>query len=141
MVIILRRIPINTTEEDIVDFIEPGLKAGFFKRSGHIESIQKLVLKDMQNKTIEYHALVTIDSEAAANRAIKMLNRKLFKNKPILVREYFHRSWNNDPRVNMHQWNEELVNKRKGSRRRPQLEIVTEESLKFSNKEENFRVL
>jgi len=141
MVIILRRIPENTTEQDIVDFVEPALKGGLFKKTGHIESIQKLVLKDTQRKTIEFHGLVSIDSEAAANRVIKNLNRKTFKNKPILVREYFHRSWHNDPRINMRQWNEELLDKRKSSRRRARLEVVTKESLKFSDNEENLRIL
>jgi len=83
MVIILRRIPKNTNEEDVLEFLEPALKGSFFKKSGHIESIQKLVLKDTEKKTIEFHVLVAIDSESAANRVIKMLNRKLFKNKPI----------------------------------------------------------
>jgi len=141
MLILLRRIPQNTNEQDIIDFLEPALKGGLFKKTGHIESIQILVLKDMQRKTIEFHGLVSIDSEAAANRVIKDLNKTTFKNKPILVREYFHRSWHNDPRINMRQWNEELVDKRKSSRRRPRLEVVTKESLTFSDSEENLRVL
>jgi len=141
MLILLRRIPQNTNEQDIIDFLEPALKGGLFKKTGHIESIQILVLKDTQRKTIEFHGLVSIDSEAAANRVIKDLNKTTFKNKPILVREYFHRSWHNDPRINMRQWNEELVDKRKSSRRRPRLEAVTKESLTFSDSEENLRVL
>jgi len=141
MLILLRRIPQNTNEQDIIDFLEPALKGGLFKKTGHIESIQILVLKDTQRKTIEFHGLVSIDSEAAANRVIKDLNKTTFKNKPILVREYFHRSWHNDPRINMRQWNEELVDKRKSSRRRPRLEVVTKESLTFSDSEENLRVL
>ncbi len=141
MVIILRRIPPSTQDDEISAFLDPLLKGSFYQRSGHIESIRILVLKDNQRNTLEYHGLVSIDSEVAANRVIKQLNRKQFKNKPIIVREYFHRSWHNDPRVNMHQWNEELENKRKRTRRRARLEVVTEETLKFSQNDSNPRIL
>lgn len=141
MVIILRRIPQNTVEQDIIDFLDNILQGKIFQKSGTIESISILTLRDTQRNTIEYHGLVTIDSDAAAKRAIKQLNKKAFKNKPIIIREYFHRSWHNDPRVNMHQWNEELADKRKGSRRRPRLEVVTKDSLRFSQDEPKPRVL
>ncbi|NOQ76753.1 MAG: hypothetical protein GQ475_02965 [Methylococcaceae bacterium] len=141
MILILRRIPKSTTKREIVDYLTPALKGGLFKKSGHIDNVNILVLKDNRRNTIEYHGLVTIDSDAAASRAIKLLNRKQFKNRTILVREYFYRSWHNDPRVNMHQWNDELANKRKGNRRRARLEVVTEESIKFSSNINDHRVL
>ncbi len=130
MIIILRRISENTEKQEIVDFLSPILKGGLLKRSGHIEQIKILVLRDPKRNTIEYHGLVTIDSDAAAKRVIKKLNRKQFRNRNIAVREYFYRSWHNDPRVNMHEWNEEFKNKRKTSRRRLGLEIISEESIK-----------
>ncbi len=141
MILILRRIAKNASNQEIIDFLEPALKGSFFKKTGQIESINRLILKDNRRETIEYHALVTIDSDTAAKRAIQKLHRKPFKNRLIIVREYFYRSWHNDPRVNMHQWNEELADKRKGSRRRRRLEVVNEESIKFSQKEDNFRIL
>jgi len=141
MIVILRRIPSSTTKHEIINFLAPALKGGLFKQSGHIENINILVLKDNRKHTLEYHGIVTIDSDAAASRAIKLLNRKTFKNRAILVREYFYRSWHNDPRVNMHQWNEELAEKRKGNRRRARLEIITEESIKFSSNINDHRVL
>ena len=141
MIIILRRIPENTKKSELIEFISPALKGGILKKTGHIEYIKILTLKDTQRNTIEYHGLVTIDSDAAAKRAIKQLNRKPFKNRNITVREYFYRSWHNDPRVNMGQWNDELKEKRKGNRRRPRLEIVTEESIKFSSKQEDHHKL
>jgi len=141
MIIILRRIPENTKESEIIMFVSPILKGNFLKKTGHIEYIKILTLKDTQRNTIEHHGLVTIDSDAAAKRVIKQLNRKPLKNKNITIREYFYRSWHNDPRVNMGQWNEELENKRKGSRRRARLEIVTEESIKFSSKQEDHHKL
>ncbi|MFK5948500.1 MAG: RNA-binding protein [Methylococcales bacterium] len=141
MILILRRIAKNASDQEIIDFLEPALKGNFLKKTGQIESINRLVLKDNRRKTIEYHALVAIDSDATAKRAIKKLHRKPFKNRVIIVREYFYRSWHNDPRVNMHQWNEELVDKRKGNRRRRRLEVVNEESIKFSQGEDDFRAL
>jgi len=141
MILILRRIPQNTTKREIVDFLAPVLKGGFFKKSGHIDNVNILVLKDNRRNTIEYHGIATIDSDIAASRAIKRLNRTEFKNRTILVREYFYRSWHNDPRVNMHQWNEELADKRKANRRRARLEVVTEESIKFSSDISERRVL
>ena len=135
MIIILRRISEKTEKDEIIDFLTPTLKGGFLKRSGHIESIKILILKDTLKNTTEYHGLVTIDSDAAANRAIKKLNRKPFKNRNITVREYFHRSWHNDPRINMHEWNEELEDKRQNNRRRTRLEVISEESLKLNRSE------
>jgi len=141
MVIILRRIPQSTVEQDIIDFLDSVLQGKIFQKSGTIESISILTLRDSQRNTIEYHGIVTIDSETAAKRVIRQLNKKPFKNKPIIVREYFHRSWHNDQRVNMHQWNEELADKRKRSRRRPRLEVVTKDSLRFSQDAPKPRVL
>ncbi len=135
MIIILRRIPENTENHEIIDFLAPVLKGGFLKRPGHIEHIKILILKDTLKNTIEYHGLVTIDSDAAANRVIKRLNRKPLKNKNIIVREYFHRSWHNDARVNTHEWNEELEDKRKNNRRRARLEVVSEESMRVNRLE------
>jgi hypothetical protein len=137
MIIILRRISENTEKDEIIDFLTPILKGSLLKRTGHIENIKILTLKDTLNDTIEYHGLVTIDSDAAANRAIKKLNRKVFKNRNVIVREYFHRSWHNDPRVNMHEWNEELENKRKNNRRRSRLEVISEESMRLNRNEKD----
>ena len=131
MIVILRRISENTEKQEIVDFLKPILKGGLLKRSGHIEQVKILILRDPKKNTIEYHGLVTIDSDAAAKRVIKKLNRKQFRNRNIIVREYFYRSWHNDPRVNMHEWNEEFKNKRNGSRRRLSLEVISEESMKY----------
>lgn len=141
MIIFIRRIPANTRKQDIIDFIEPALKGGLLKKSGHIETIKILIFRDTHTKILEYHCLVTIEPEVVANRVIKKLNRKAFKGKHIAVREYFHRSWHNDPRVNMHEWNEELKNKRQADRRRPRLEVIPDLSNKFSSSQSFHRTL
>lgn len=134
MIIILRRIPADTNKQDILDYLNPVLKGGVFQKPGYIEGIKILILRDTQNKELEYHALVTIDSDSAASRVIKKLNRKVFLGKHIAVREYFHRSWHNDPRINIAAYSKKLLNKRKGDRRQAKLELVDSVSVKFSNK-------
>ena len=141
MIVFFRRIPADTRKRDVVEFIGPALKGGVLQKSGRIEDIKILVFKDTQTKILEYHCLVTIDSDTVANRVIKKLNRKAFKGKYIAVREYFHRSWHNDSRVNMQEWNEELANKRQTDRRRPRLEVVTDISNKFSSSKSFHRTL
>jgi RNA recognition motif-containing protein len=141
MIVMLRRIPANTKKHDVFDFIEPALKGGLLKKSGRIEDINILIFKDTQTMVMEYHCLVTIDSNAVAYRVIKKLNRKPFKGKRITVREYFPRSWHNDPRINQHEWNEELVDKRQADRRRPKLEVVEDISDKFSSSKGFHRTL
>lgn len=135
MIIFLGRIPANTRKHEITDHITPALKGGLFQKSGRIENIKILVLKDKNTNTLEYHGLVTIDPDAAAKRVIKKLNRKVFKGKHIAVREYHLRSWHNDPRLNMHEYNEELINKRNGDRRRSRIEEDEDISGNFSSNE------
>ena len=78
-----------------------------------------MALNDTKRNTIEYHALVTINSDSAAKRVILKLNRGLFKNKNITVRQYFYRSWKNESRAEGQDLGEGAGNKRKGNRRRP----------------------
>jgi hypothetical protein len=124
MLIILKRIPRYTEKNEIVDFLTPILNGRFFQKQGYIRYINILTLRDNDKNTFEYHGLVDINPEQVANRIIKQLHKNLLNDKSIRVKEYFHRSWHNDPRVSMHQWNEELDDKRKHSRRRPRLEII-----------------
>ena len=136
MIIFLGHIPANTTKNELVDYIEPVLKGGLFQKSGRVENVKILVLKDKNTHTMEYHGLVTVEPDAAANRVIKKLNRKVFKGRHIAVREYHFRTWHNDPRSNMHEYNEELMNKRKADRRRPKFEEENEEvKANFSSNE------
>ena len=133
MIIFLRNIPATTQYHDILEFIEPVLKGGFFSRKGTASSIKILVLEDKNFHTREYHGLVKVDQEAVAERVIKKLNRKLFKGRRIAVREYKHRTWHGDRRVN---WDDmvKLQERRKNDRRRSHLEVVDDMTDKFTNK-------
>ena len=117
MIVFFRRIPEGTIRQDLIDLLEPILKGKVFQKSGQIEDIKFLTLKDTQTNEIEVHALVSVNSDTAAKRVIKKLNKTAFKGKHIAVREYLHRSWHNDPRINMHEWNRELAENRKSDRR------------------------
>ncbi len=124
MILILHRIPANTQKYDIIDHLSPVLDGSFFKQSGHIENIEFLIFEDTHKNCLEYHALVAIDSEAAAKRVIKQLNRKRFKNKNIAIREYIIRSWHKDRRNTLHEQNEEFINRRVKNRRGNRLKLL-----------------
>jgi len=141
MIVFLRRIPASTKKHDISDYLEPVLKGSLLQKSGEIKKIDILVVRDTQTQALEFHGLVEIEPESAANRVIKKLNRKVFKGKNIAIREYHQRSWHNDPRLNMHEWNEELANKRKGDRRRPRLEVEADLTSTFSSHDSFHRSL
>ncbi len=121
MIIFLRRIPAKTKKENIESFIRKELNGGFLKKKGELQNIKILILKDQEKESVEFHALVSVEPDPVGQRIIKNLNGKVLLGKPVVVREYMIRSWQNDPRINMHQWNEELDDRRKSSRRRSNL--------------------
>jgi len=132
MIIFLRRIPANTKKQDIIDFINPLLKGSIFQKKGHIENIKILVLRDDETHAVEYHGLVTIDSDAVAKRIIK-LNKKIIRGKHITVREYHHRLWQNDPRINIDKINKKILNARQSNRRRSRLVKRGDVSVEFNS--------
>ncbi len=142
MIIILRRIPDNTQKHEVASYLNPVLKGGILQKSGQIELIKIQIIKDTRTNSLEYHALVTIDSDAAAERVIKKLNGKAFKGKHIAVREYVYRSWHNDPRIKSDGENTEQYEKRQTDRRRNKLEVVVKKtSIKFRGDEQFHRTL
>ncbi len=118
MQIILKRIPEKTKKRDIDNFLAPILKGTFFQKSGAVESIKILILHDPKTNEVEWHGLVSFDSEKIALRVIKKLNRKYFLGKYIAISEYHRRSWENDRRVNSQDWGSPEESNRKKDRRR-----------------------
>lgn len=133
MIVFLRRIPGKTKTSDIIAFIEPALKRGWFAKKGVIDKVKVLQLKDTGTKISEYHGLVTITPDAVAERVIKRLNRKLFLGKRIAVREFQRRDWHNDPRMNQEYMPLSNTNRRDGDRRRSYMEAVADLSNNFSS--------
>jgi len=144
MIIILLNISASTGNQDIEDFIRPAIKGGLLRKSGYIEKISILALKDTLTDKIEHHGLVTIMPDSAAARAIKKLNKQRINGRRVLVREFRIRLWHNDPRISRRDQIQEFRNKRKGDRRLRHVEVKlkTEKDLsglfsseeRFSNK-------
>jgi hypothetical protein len=128
--LIIPNIPIETTYNDIRNFLSPALK-GFwpFVKKGKIEKVKILIYKDTSNNDkIEHHALVTVISESVGTRIIKKLNRKRLLDKPVNIRPYEIRSWQNDRRHNhsiIKDKNDE-GNRRSDRRRGKALEEITD---------------
>lgn len=118
MIIILKKIPANTSGYHIEAFIAPALKGGLFKASGRIESISFWTYEITPSNTVEYYALVDIEPDAVAQRVINQLNKKPMNGKYIAMQEYRVRHWSNDKRVFKSVVDRGKNNKRKTERRR-----------------------
>jgi hypothetical protein len=140
MIIILRKIPSETLYQDIIEFIEPALKGKWFNKGGYIEEVKILIIKDPDKETIEQHALVRISPDSCAKRVIKLLNRKPILEKRIAVREYQYRSWRNDPRTSANKNLAEKLRRRRGSRRRPNLETIIKSPVTVSSHKSFHRI-
>ncbi|MCQ8104134.1 DUF3240 domain-containing protein [Methylomonas sp. SURF-2] len=138
MNIFLRRIPANTQHVEISEFISPVLKSGFLKKAGQILNIEILALRDKRHDTIEYHGLVTLDSEWSVKRAVNGLKNRRLNGRYVLVRPYHHRSWDNDPRQQQAPVDDTMyLEKRHGDRRRGKnLEVIKNVSDQFSSQDE-----
>lgn len=132
MIIFIRKIPANTKISEIIDFVEPAIKGGLFRKSGIIRGAKILALRDVRLRTLEFHGLVTVEPDAVALRAIKKLKGQRFKGKFVVVRQYFQRDWHNDPRQGSRE--QKVTERRITDRRRGKdLEIIHDISEKFSS--------
>jgi hypothetical protein len=118
MIIILKKIPPNTSDYHVESFIAPVLKGSLFKASGRIENISFWKYEIVQSNTVEYYALVDIVPDSVGERVIKQLNKKLINGKYIGLQEYHARHWSNDRRVFKSVVDRGKNNKRKADRRR-----------------------
>ncbi|WP_150046162.1 DUF3240 family protein [Methylomonas rhizoryzae] len=142
MNLFLRRIPANTRHVEISEFVRPALYNGFFKKPSRILNIEILALRDIRYDSIEYHGLVTLDSEWAVGKAINMLRNKRLNGRYVLVRPYFHRSWDNDPRQQLAQTNSDFIEKRHGDRRRGKnLQVIKNVSDRFNTEDDFYNAL
>lgn len=117
MIIILLYIPANTRNQDIAGFIEPAIKGGLLRKSGEMEKISILALKNIITDKMEYHGLVTITPDAVANRVIKKLTKKHLNGRRVVLREFHIRNWHNDPRISRRDLTLRVRNKRHSDRR------------------------
>lgn len=142
MNIFLRRIPANTRHTEISEFVAPALKSGWFRKSGRIVDVEILALQDTRVGTIEYHGLVTLDSELTVQRVVKGLKNRRFNGRMVVVRPYYHRSWYNDPRQNQLAVPADFIEKRKGDRRRGKyLHVIKNASDRFNSEDDFFKTV
>jgi len=134
VIIFIRKIPTDTRYADILSFVEPAIKGGLFRRTGHIVKLEIIGFRDVRFHSVEFHALVTVEPDSAGFRALKSLKGKRLNNKMVTVRQYFERSWQNDPRQNYDPLPPGIEEKRKADRRRGKyLEKLTDITGYFSN--------
>lgn len=124
MIVFIRNIPGDTLRNEIVDFVQPAIKGGLFRAKGEIKKIEMLALKDKNINLTEYHALVHIEPDAVALRAIRKLHGQRFRNKLVTVRQYFFRNRKNDRRLRLKAVSAEIKEKRKNPDRRRDLEVI-----------------
>jgi len=120
-VIFIRGVSAYTQKSDLVDFVSPALVNRLRFVNGKILEIEVLTLYDRKKKLIEFHGLVTVNSEKAGKLAIKKLHGSVFQGRRVVVREYIKRSWQNDRRHNHAEKFDSLFStegKRRGDRRR-----------------------
>jgi RNA recognition motif-containing protein len=120
MLVILKRISAVTSVPDIESFIEPVIKGGLFKKAGKIKSLKIQMIQEPGAGRDEYHAIVRIEPDVAAQRVIRALNRKPCAGKPINVREFHSRLYANDRRESQ---DTRFQDARKADRRRKNLVI------------------
>jgi len=124
VIIIFEKISPKTNVDDIRDFIVPALKGHILQKPGRIGYIKIEILKDSVGGKMDYYALVLVNSDSAAQRIIKRKNKRLLIGRRVKVRQFFVRSWRNDPRNKGDQKSEGIVDMRKGDRRVTGLEEV-----------------
>jgi hypothetical protein len=101
MIIFLKNIPINSKKYEIAAFIEPRVNHCCFGKSltkVRIQDIEILSIQDMDNDSIEKHALVKVFPQEVGKCIMKRIDGVLFKNTTIAAREYVNRSSANDHR-------------------------------------------
>jgi hypothetical protein len=121
MILFFRNIPASTEPFELEDFIEPAMKVWLYFKRGRILKTEMLAVHDTVANSVEFHALVYVDSEKTGTRIIKKLNGKHFKTKPLEIREYINRCWQNDRRINR-EVSVTILEKRQKDRRRIRLE-------------------
>lgn len=124
MIIIFEKISPKTKVDDIRDFIAPVLKGHIFQKSGRIGYIKIEILKDSMSGKVDYYALVLVNSDSVAQRIIKRKNKRPLVGRRVKVRQFFVRSWRNDPRNKGGQKSEGIVDMRESDRRVAALEEV-----------------
>jgi len=143
MILFIRGVPESTKISELRDFVSPALVNRMRLVNGKVLKSEVLILQDKKTKLVEFHGLVTVDSEKAGHLAIKKLNGDLFKGRRVVVREYVQRSWKNDRRENHAEKVDpplKISGRRRGDRRRD-MEVIQNISHMFTARKNASRKL
>ena len=125
MLVFFKNIPATTNKTDLIGFIKPAIKAGFFHRlfwlPGAIVDITMLSLLDREQHMVNANCVVKIMPDDIGTLVIKQLDRKVVNGRRITVREYHARSEQNDPRKVSGDIPQGFINQRVGDRRQCEL--------------------
>jgi hypothetical protein len=109
----------------VLAFFRAGLKTKlprFLSEPATIEKCKVLKITDLDNGDVEFIALVHVNPEKAALKAIAKLNRTLLRGRLVEVRQYRYRSRKNDRRTRRYPVSAQHE-RRSLDRRRPNLEV------------------
>jgi len=102
-------------------FIKP------FHWGGKIKKIGLFSVKELKSGRFIYYGILFFNSRKAGLRLIKKLNGKRFKRMVIEVREFIIRSRKNDRRLAQKNLSPDILERRKGERRRDVWADVSDE--------------
>jgi hypothetical protein len=117
MKIIIKNIPRKTKRKDIKEFLKSAVNGSWLSKTGKIQSISILPLKNIRTRIVHYHALVEILPDIVAERVIKKLNKKIMLGKCVVISEYKTRALRNDLRNKNNNIHDDLKNRRICDRR------------------------
>lgn len=101
MKVFFRRIPQNTTIEDLCRFIQPAVEYQWYnplRQHGVVEKCQLIEIQERRKGHIETHAVADIQPARAAEVAILRLNGRKLGGQIVEVRHWHERSPENDRR-------------------------------------------
>jgi hypothetical protein len=99
MIVFLRRVPKDLSLAELLEFLEPALKGGLFRPAGEVGSAHLLEMRAVQTQEPEYHAVVHIKPDEAAERVIRKLHGQMLRGRRVALHEYVVRNWRNERRL------------------------------------------
>ena len=129
MIVLIKNLPFNIQEKELHTLASNAMKVGFFYpfwESG-ISKVGIFTFQEQNNSFLTYYGVVFIRSQRAALRVIKKLNGVRYKHRILEAREFIVRSQNNDRRLLQKKLPREILEQRKGERRRDPAKNVSHE--------------
>lgn len=120
MNILFKNIPIGTTDHDLAEFIESEFNMASIERkklSVTVCSIEMMERQDNFCHLVEQYGIVRISPPDLAKKVIRRLDGCFFDRLKVSVRRYYIRSVGNDPRLNLIDTPEMIMEKRIKDRR------------------------